>query len=311
MSEDLGMLASACRHVLLLLILGLVVTGAPPPSQARHLRHHGDEASTRADEERYQEHGRRTAFAAFIDEMIQACGEQAAALGKLPPDTIVQAMQLSDDQRAAFDQVRTSADSAAKTLDANCSKHIPAELGAKLDTLDDALSLIVDSLSGLGPAVKFYGMLDDEQKGGLVAMSLSYNRASRSGRAGTRKHRVSNSRADPDAKSICTQWAANLRTWPVRQIDAAMQLSDPQRAALYELTGAIYRSAGNLVETCPRQNAITPRGRLEARQNELQALRQDIEAIRPSAAAFENALNELQRKRLAEVMARKHARGGA
>jgi hypothetical protein len=275
---------SACRRVLLL-VLALVVTSAPPSAQARNLRHHGDEASARADQEQYQEQGRPTIFAALIDEIIQACGEQAAALRKGPPETIVQAVQLSDDQRAALDQVRTSADSAAKTLDANCPKRIPAEFGAKLDTLDHALSLVVDSLKGLRPSiVQFYALLDDEQKGRLVAMRVSGN--SRSGP----KASASGSGTDAEATSICTQWVAILSTWPVRQIDAGMQLSAAQRAALYELSAAIYRSAG-LSEACPADNAVTTLGRLDARQKELQAVRHDIEVMRPSATAFENALN--------------------
>jgi hypothetical protein len=81
-----------------------------------------------------------------------------------------------------------------------------------------------------------------------------------------------------------------------------MQLSDSKRAALYELTVAIFRSAGDLVEACPVEAPITPVSRLDARQDELQALRQDIEAIRGAAAVFESALNEVQRKRLAEAM---------
>jgi len=47
------------------------------------------------------------------------------------------------------------------------------------------------------------------------------------------------------------------------------------------------------------ENPVTPHGRLDAKQNELQAVREDIKAIRPPAAAFENALNEVQKKRLA------------
>ena len=290
---DFGWL-SGCLLVLVL-ILALVVTSAPRSAQARDLRHHGDEASARADEERYQEHSKPTAFAAFIDEMIQACGGQAAVLRKLPPETIVQVVRLSDDQRAALDQIRTSADSDAKTLDANCPKRIPAELGAKLDTLDHALSLVADSLSGLRPSVlKFYALLDDEQKGRLVAMRVSGNPASRSGG----KDSASGGGADAEAKSICAQWVANLRTWPVRQIDAGMQLSDAQRAALYELSATIYRSAGHSIGACPADNPVTALGRLDARHNELQAVRQDIEAMRPSTTAFENALNDAQKKAL-------------
>ena len=284
-----SVVALGLRH-LLFLVLALAVAGAP--AQARQLRHQGDEANARVDEERSQEHGRPTAFAAFINEMPHACDEQAAVLRKPLPENIVQAVRLSDDQRAALEQVRASADSAAKTLDDNCPKRIPAELGARLDTLDHALSLVADSLSGLRPSVlKFYALLDDEQKGRLVAMRVSGNPASRS----SGKDSASGSGADAEAKSICTQWVANLRTWPVRQIDAGMQLSNAQRAALYELSAAIYRFGA---QDCPADNPVTALGRLDARQNELQAVRRDIEAMRPSMTAFENALNDAQKKAL-------------
>lgn len=296
------MLVPSYQRLRFLLLLALVVTGAPSLAQARHLRHYGDDATWRTNDAQDHAHGQPTVFTTSMDRMIRACSEQATVLRKLLLDLTIQSMQLSDDQRDALERVRTSVHGAAQTLDADCPKSIPPELGAKLDMLDHALTLIVDSLIGLRPAVlTFYVSLHDEQKGKLVVMGLS-GPAPRSGRARTRKDVASGNGADPDVRSICAQWAANLRTWPVRQIDAGMQLSDPKRAALYELTAAIYRSAADLVEACPVENATTPLSRLDARQNELQALREDINAIRPSAAAFESDLTEVQRKRLADAM---------
>jgi hypothetical protein len=297
--RNLHMLGSGSRHLLLLLVLALMTTGAPSLALGRHHRHHGNQPSARMDEERSQERGKPTVFTASINGMIRACAEQAAALRKLPPETIVQAVQLNDDQRAALEEVRASAGSAAERLDANCPKDIPAELGVKLDTLDHVVILLADALSGLRPAVlNFHALLNDDQKGRLIAMRASANPASHS----SRNDPASGSGADADAKSICTQWVAILRAWPVMQIDAGMQLSDAQRAAFHELSAAIYRSAGHSVEACPADNPVTALGRLDAKQNELQAMRQDIEAIRPSTATFEDALNDVQKKRLAEAM---------
>src|SRR6516162_2910270 len=126
------MLRSGRQHVLFLLALAPMVVGAPSMAQGGHLRHHGDKSSGRTDQERDQQHGKPTAFVASIDGIIRACAEQAAALQKLPPETIVQAVQLNDDQRAAFEQVQTSAGSVAEAT--NCPKRIPGELSAKLDT---------------------------------------------------------------------------------------------------------------------------------------------------------------------------------
>jgi hypothetical protein len=165
-------------------------------AQVRHLHHHGGDASWRTNNEQDHGHDKPTIFAASLDRMVRACGEHAAALRKLLPDTTIQSMRLSDDQRDTLEPIRTSAGNAAQMLDANCPKSIPAELGAKLDTLDYALSLMVDALVGLRPAVlTFYGLLDDEQKGQLVAMSLSGSPAS--GHARTRKDVASGNGADP------------------------------------------------------------------------------------------------------------------
>ncbi len=293
------MLESVRRHPHFpLLVLALIVTGASSASQAHHLHHHSDNVSARVDEQSTQLHGSPRNFAASIDGVIRACDEQAAALQKLPPDAIVRAVQLNDDQRAAFEQARSFARNAAKTLDASCPKNIPVELGAKLDALLDVLNLLVDSLSEIRPAVlNFQNLLDDEQKGRLVAMSLS----EKSQPTGTQKNPATGSGAEPDMQSICNQWVAILRTWPARLLDTGIELSDIQRAALYELSAAIYRSAAHLVDTCPADNPVTALGRLDARHSELQAVRRDVEAIRPSTATFENALNESQKGRLAET----------
>jgi hypothetical protein len=277
-----------------------MMTGAPSIAQGRH-HHHGDEQGARNNEQADEEHGKPKAFAVSIDEMIHACAAQAAAFRQLPPEAVVEAVQLTDDQRAALDEIRTSAGSAAQSLDANCPKSIPAKLDAKLDTLGNVLNLVADALGGLRPAVvKFHALLSDEQKGRLITMTLSDGRPSRSGRTG--KNSAGANGGNQEAKAFCAQWAAILRTWPVKQLDAGMQLSDGQRAALYEVSAAVFRSAGDLVEACPMANPVTPLARLDATRDELQALRQDIDAIRPAAAAFESRLNEVQRKRLTEAM---------
>jgi hypothetical protein len=234
--------------------------------------------------------------------MIRACVEQAAALQTLPLEGVIERMQLNEDQRAALEQVRTSAGTAAEALDADCPRSIPVELGAKLDTLRDALSLLADSFSQLRPAfVTFHDLLDDEQKGRLLAIGLSGNRASGSDQTGTRTGPAAGG-AEPPARPICTRWGMILASWPVEQIDAGIGLSYGQRAALYGLSAVIYRSVADLVDTCPDDNASTALGRLDARHAELQAVRGDIEAIRPSAIAFDNALNDTQKRRLAAAI---------
>jgi hypothetical protein len=166
--------------------------------------------------------------------------------------------------------------------------------------LDRALELMADSLQSLRSAIAaFYGSFDDEQKAQLAAMSISKIRAPLSHRNSTRNRgAAAKDGTDAEQKSTCLQWAGSLRSWPVRQIEAATALSDFQRASLYELAAAIYRSAGDLALACPTQTRLTPVSRLEAKENVLRALQQDIQAIQPFAAAFENALRREQRNGL-------------
>jgi hypothetical protein len=302
----LHMRASGCRQTCSLMVLALLAMGGPSFAQTYHQRHYGDQARqarAEADEKDREQPGKPVGFVAAIDRTIHACGQQALELRQLPLDAISRSAQLRDVQRAALERVQRSAMAAAKALDARCPRSAPAELTARIDVLDGALGSVVDSLNRIRPALAtFYDLLDDEQKARLVVMSFSGKPASKAdpgARKGGGVH--GDGAADAAPGPICAQWAANLRTWPIQQIDSSrMQLSDQQRAALYELTAAIYRSAGDLTEACPTDSQVTPLARLEAKEHELQAVRQDIEAIRPFAAAFEAALNDTQRKQLAQ-----------
>ena len=247
-----------------------------------------------------QDHqGKTTTFAAAIDVMVQECREQAADLKGMPLDFVGQAVQLHDDQGSQLEQVRSAGRAAAEALDANCPKDLGAQLTKKIAVLDDALQVMVDSLKSLHPALaSFYNSLGDEQKAKLVAMTLSSEQLSALQQRLMRKQPATDDQFATEQKSNCLQWGDRLTTWPVRQIESATALSNFQRASLYELTAAIYRSASDLAQTCPAANPLTPLGRVELREHQLRALQQDIKAIEPYAAAFENALSGDQRKGL-------------
>jgi hypothetical protein len=239
-----------------------------------------------------------TDFGRGIKRMIGACAGQAIELKTMPFDLVSRTVQPNDAQRDALEQVRNTANEAAATLSASCPKDIPADLGGQLDRLSDALDFISASLAALRPALGiFYDALDDEQKAHLVAIESSHKPPSKSDRSERRmtKGAVSDAEQDP----LCHQWVAILRSWPVRQVESALSLSDEQRANLYDLTAAIYRAAGSLVSACPAKDRFTALGRLDVKQRQLQALRQGIDAIKPALSKFEDSLNDSQRTRLA------------
>jgi hypothetical protein len=235
-------------------------------------------------------------FAPAIDGMIRECGQEAAALKTMPLDFVLRAVQLTDEQRAALAKVRSAVQAAVEPLDANCPTEIGDQLSEKIAALNHALQLMAGSLGSLRVALAdFYRLLDDEQKAQLLAMSLSNNQLAGSKGKPLRRQSATEAAANAEQRSMCVQWAGSLRSWPVREIDSAPALSDFQRANLYALAAAIYRSAGDVAQACPAENRLTPVGRLEARENLLQALHRDVEAVQPAAAAFEKALSEEQK----------------
>ena len=140
----------------------------------------------------------------------------------------------------------------------------------------------------------FYASLNEEQKARIIVNFSSNVQTKRDSRLGA----DSDNQQNADQDTGCRQLASILRSWPIRQIEAATQLSDEQHAALYEVTAAFYHAASGLVSSCPGERPLTPLGRLEAEQRQLEALRQGIDNIQPVISIFEKSLTDAQKMRL-------------
>jgi len=277
--------------------VAVLALGLCSMAEARQLRYQDNQAARASAGDQVRERrGEAVRFVPAIDAMIHACGQESAALKTMPLDFVQRAVQLTDEQRAALAKVRSAVQAAVEPLDADCPKEIGNQLSEKIAALEHALQLMAGSLESLRFALAdFYRLLDDEQKAQLLALSLSNNQLSTSKGKPARRQSAAEAAANAEARSMCLQWAGGLRSWPVREIDSAPALSDFQRANLYALAAAIYRSAGDVAQACPAENRLTPVGRLEARENLLQALHRDMEAVQPAAAAFEKILSEEQK----------------
>ncbi len=308
------MFATACHHMRFLLAVAVASLAASSAAEARHWRYHwhyhhvyyqaSDEArgqeATLPPVGNHRSSIEANGFGRGIEQMIDACAEQVVELKRMPFDLVVRIVQANDEQRSAMERVRGTANDAAVTLSAACPKDTPAELVQRLDQLCRALDAIAASLATLRPALAtFYDMLDDEQKARLVAMDFSRKSPPKSDR-GEREtaHERAPNGPHPAQDPVCNRWIAMLRSWPVRQIESGISLSDEQRAILYDLTAAIYRATSRLAGACPVQDHFTALVRLDAKQRQLQALRHGIDAIRPALSKFEDSLNDSQRTRL-------------
>ena len=240
-------------------------------------------------------------FGAAIEQMIHACDRQVAELKDMPLTAVAQVVDPTPDQREALDHIRSVALDASETLAAVCPKNASASIHERLETLSRTLDARAASLATLRPAfVTFYGLLNDEQKARLVAMTPP-REAQTPSEVASRSHQshdVAQRRGNSDGDLYCQQWVTYLKRWPIRQIEDRGHLSDEQRANLYDLTAAIYREAGRLGTGCHVDDRFTPPGRLEAREQQLRALVRSVDAISPVFSRFEDELTDPQKAQL-------------
>jgi hypothetical protein len=245
------MAATAYRYIRFLLAATVAAMAISSAAEARHWRyhwhyhHHGLYQGT--DGDRGEDTALRTFgnyrsrietddFGRGVKRMIAACTGQAMELKRIPFDLVSRTVQANDAQRNALEQVHSAANDAAETLSAACPKDIPAELGQRLDQLGRALDAIAASLAALRPALAtFYDTLDDEQKARLVAIDFSRKSLSKfdQGERRTANGGIPDDGSDAARDPVCRQWVAILRSWPVRQVESAISLSDEQHADLH------------------------------------------------------------------------------
>ena len=174
-------------------------------------------------------------FGAAIEQMIHACDRQVAELKDMPLTAVAQVVDPTPDEREALDHIRSVALDASETLAAVCPKNASASIHERLETLSRTLDAMAASLATLRPAfVTFYGLLNDEQKARLVAMTPPREAQTPSGVVSRSRQSqdVAQRRGNSDGDLYCQQWVTYLKRWSIRQIEDRGHLSDEQRANL-------------------------------------------------------------------------------
>ena len=243
-------------------------------------------------------------FGAAIEQMINACNRQVAELKDMPLDAVARIVNSTPDQREALDGIRRVAVDASESLAATCPKNASASIHERLKALNRTLEAMAASLATLRPAfATFYGLLNDEQKARLVAITQSGDTPQSNEASRSRTSRdVPQRRGGSDGDLYCQQWTTYLRKMPVRQIEDRGHLSDEQHANLYDLAAVMFREAGRLQVVCHADDRFTPTGRLEARELQLKALAQSADAISPAFSRLEDDLTDPQKAQLQGIL---------
>jgi LTXXQ motif family protein len=99
----------------------------------------------------------------------------------------------------------------------------------------------------------------------------------------------------------CGAGPAGLGSWSVDVIEQALSLDDTQRAKFNGLGAASQRAIQYLNESCPKNDAASPTGRMEVQERRLSAMLEAVRTVQPALDDFYATLSDEQKARLAAI----------
>jgi LTXXQ motif family protein len=110
------------------------------------------------------------------------CDQRAASFSQLPVERIEETIRLTQQQRGAFDTLKSASSKAASEVRTSCPSQMPQTVVDRLGAVDTRLIALLLAVKTLHPALdEFYASLDDEQKAHFNTMGQPWSRSSRGG----------------------------------------------------------------------------------------------------------------------------------
>ncbi len=216
-----------------------------------------------------------------VPPLQQLCGDDSREIAGRPIDQIQQAVQPTEAQRAALDDLANASVSAAQIVRASCPTQTASTAPARLAAMQERLQAMIKAeLAVQPPLEKFYGLLDDEQKARLNALAEDRRKISATNRA----RQAQGCQAEPSA----------ALKWPADEIEAGLHLNDTQSAAL-EVLQDTSASAVELLNAECRPDAMTPPARLAAVNRRLDAMLQAVKLVGDALEDFYANLSDEQK----------------
>jgi hypothetical protein len=218
------------------------------------------------------------------DRLAQMCGDDSRDIAGLPIDLIEQAIEPTETQRAALDELANASVTAAQTIKAACPTRLSLTAPSRLASMQQRIEAMIAAVATVQPPLdKFYGLLNDEQKVRLNALGEDQRRRI------TARHRNRSI-----AQSCDVAQPAALK-WPIEEIDARLRPTDAQRASLVALQNASAKAADMLKTSCQAGDAITPPARLAAVGKRLDTMLQAVKLVRSALDDFYGSLSDEQK----------------
>lgn len=218
--------------------------------------------------------------------LAQMCGDDRSDIAGLPTDTVAQRIDLTDEQRAALDELASASAKAAQIIKDSCPKDVAVTAPARIAAMQTRIEAMISAVQTVEPALdKFYGLLNDEQKARLNALAAEQRPARRSETAN----------ATTQTGGDCSGARPGLTDWPSAEIDRMVKPNDEQRGYLDDLQNAAAKAADMLKNACQPSEALTPPARLAAADQRLQTLLDAVKTVRPPLERFYASLSDEQK----------------
>jgi hypothetical protein len=199
------------------------------------------------------------------------CGDDTDEIDGLPVDRVRPVVNPNDAQRTALDDLANASKKASETIAAACSVETPSSAPARLATMQQRIEANLAAIKIIQPPLdKLFGLLDDEQRAKVTALSDS-----------------------GPAAQPCEMVSA--LSWPADQIERAVHPDDAQRQRLVALNDAQDKAADMLKASCPSVEPLTAPARLAALRQRLETSLQAVKIVRTALDAFYATLSEDQK----------------
>jgi hypothetical protein len=223
------------------------------------------------------------------------CGDDSRNIAGLPIDQIQLAVQPTEAQFAALDDLGNASITAAQNIRAACPAQIVLTAPGRLAAMQQRIEAMVSAVATVQPPLdKLYGLLNDEQKARFNALAED--------------QRKINSARGPFAPGCATtQPASAALEWPAGEIESKLHPNDSQRASLAALQDAGTKAAETLKVACQTDDALTPPARFAAIGKRLGTMLQAVKQVRAALEDFYATLSDEQKAQFEAIGPRRSA----
>jgi hypothetical protein len=225
----------------------------------------------------------RSAVAALPD----LCGNARSDVAGLLDNQIRDAIQPTEPQRAAVDDLAKASIKAAQSIAAACATQAALTAPGRLTAMQQRIQAMMAAVELIRPPLEtLYGMLDDAQRARFDKLAGDQRKT-----AATKTSRIGG----------CDAGQAAAPPWPAQEIDLAVHPSESQGAALKTLQDAATRAADILTAACPADDATTPGARIESVDRRLDAMLQAVNVVHDALDDFYQSLSDEQKRQFETI----------